>query len=44
MDQVPGLADSIGDPDMLGSVAEVVILYEKHAFTMSKETDIRYFF
>ena len=25
MDQVQGLANSISDPDMLGSVAEVVI-------------------
>ena len=43
MDQVQGLAHSIGDPNMLGSVAEVVILMENHMITISKPTDIRYF-
>ena len=43
MDQVQELTHSKSDPNMLGSVAEVVILMENHAITMSKQTDIRYF-
>ena len=38
MDQVQGLASSIGDPFMFGSVAEAFILLGKHAMTMSKQT------
>ena len=45
MDRVQVLAYSIGEPDMLGSVAKVVILYyRKHAIAVFKQTDIRYFF
>lgn len=38
IDQDQGIANSIDNSDMLGSVAKVVTLLEKHVMTMCKQT------
>ena len=38
IDQDQGIANSIDNPDMLGPVAKVVTLLEKHVMTMCKQT------
>ena len=40
MDQVQGLASSIGNPDMLSAVADVITLLEQHTINNSKQTDM----
>ena len=42
MDQVQGLASSIGNSDMLSAVADATTLLEQHTIKHSKQTDIQH--